>query len=90
MPEPWYTIVEGDEIEQGDILVECPVPVIDYDSVASGADQIGAEIKQMNLVVVSQSCDLVKGREKIDSVVLCPVAPVGTWDFSGASKSKKR
>ena len=66
----WYGLIEGDDIEQGDIFEDCPVflqpdEVIETD--ASSTFTYG----KLDLIVMSQSCDLVKGREKIEQVSLC-------------------
>jgi len=70
---PWFQLVEGDELEQGDILENCPVfaPPPDLEP----EDAVNAQFKwhSRDLIVISQSCDLVKGREKLEEVLFCPV-----------------
>lgn len=67
---PWYAVVSGDEVQQGDILESCPVysPQINE---ATG--RIGDIFRwyERDLIVMSQTCDLVKGREKGEEVLLC-------------------
>jgi hypothetical protein len=71
-----HGIVDGDDIEQGDILEGCPVFLPPNDLVIGA---IGAETtakfawQRQDLIVMSQSCDLSKGREKVDDVLLCAV-----------------
>ena len=70
---PWYALIsEGDEIQQGDLLESCPVftPPADLD-----LDDETAEFEwvERDVVVMSQSCDLVKGRAKVEEVLLCAV-----------------
>lgn len=72
---PWYCLVNGDELEQGDILESCPVfsPPSDLtlDSLAMGeADFLWEE---RDVIVMSQSCDLVKNTGKTNEVLLCAV-----------------
>jgi len=71
-PYPWYDLIsEDDEIQQGDLLEGCPVftPPADPD-----LDEIADVVwSQRDLVVMSQSCDLVKGRAKVEEVLLCAV-----------------
>jgi hypothetical protein len=70
---PWYELVSGDTLEQGDILEACPV-------FSPPEDLAGEDYKtamfiwdEVDVIVLSQSCDLVKGREKVSEVLLCPV-----------------
>ena len=60
---PWYGIVGGtDEIEQGDILRNCPLffpKSINLDDPQSLSQ---FEWEKRDIIVMTQSCDLVKGR----------------------------
>jgi hypothetical protein len=71
---PWFGSVVGDGLEQGDILEACPVfrPPEDI----AGSESLSAffEAEARDVVVVSQSCDLIKGREKLSEVLMmCPI-----------------
>ena len=75
---PWYAIVNEDAIEQGDILRGCPVflppdtlPITE--AWEQEATIVDFEWIERDVVVVSQTCDLVKGREKVTEVLLCAV-----------------
>ena len=70
---PWYATVVGDDLEQGDILESCPV-FLPPDGLADGA-LATAEFKweDRDVVIMSQSCDMVSGRERLDEVLLCAV-----------------
>ena len=75
---PWYTaLLSGDTLEQGDILEACPV-VMPKDEPSHDSGKVPSQIDvlydQMDVIVMSQSCDLVKGNEKLDYVLLC-----GLW-----------
>jgi len=75
MTEPyhWYSIVEGSEFLQGDIILECPVivPSIgEADDPNEKGTVLDAEAVVYDVVVMSQSCDLEQG--KIDAVLVCP------------------
>jgi hypothetical protein len=67
MDYPWYETIEGEELEQGDILENCLV----FLPVEAGGN---LRVREWKSNVMSQSCDLVKGREKFDNLVLCRVA----------------
>lgn len=72
MPEeyPWYEIVDGQENPmQGDFIMSCPVVVPPAGTYGTG-DTVKAEIVEYDVIVMSQSCDLVQ--QKIDLVLLSP------------------
>ena len=73
---PWYSIASGDEIVQGDILENFPV-FIPPDELAIGSEEFKRSVpfgcEHMEVIVLSQSCDLVKGREKVEDALLCAV-----------------
>src|SRR5438445_11004156 len=73
MDYPWYQVVRGKELEQGDILESCPVflPRTDLAATEEGTLLFDEELR--DVIIVSQSCDLVIGREKISEVLLCPL-----------------
>ncbi len=67
---PWYEIVEGDDLAQGDILLDCYAVRVAPDTLPSGfSTTLRAEIEQVDAIVISQSCDLVN--DKINDVLLC-------------------
>ena len=65
---PWYGVVRGDQLAQGDLLKGCPhYQVLDDGQLA----------KQLNdVVVLSQSCDLAN--DKLHIVQVCPYWPLET------------
>jgi hypothetical protein len=69
---PWYRMVSGDEIEQGDIFENCPV--FSPPSTLT-LDSLEAQFRwdERDVIVMSQTCDLVKNREKVTEVLLCAV-----------------
>ena len=71
---PWQGIVWGDELEQGDILFGCPV--LDVPSLAIGDGLYAVQVREQNVVILSQSCDLAirpDGTSLADDVILCPI-----------------
>ena len=74
MTYPWYCLVSDDELEQGDILEDCPVfsppPNLRPNFLE---DDVDFTWERRDVIIMSQSCDLVKGREKITEVLLCAV-----------------
>ena len=69
-PYPWYCLVNGDELEQGDILEGCPI-FLPPSNLTLNSLEANFRLTQRNVIVMSQSCDMVKGREKITQVLLC-------------------
>lgn len=72
---PWYRIVTGENIEQGDILLGCPRLII---SSANLSSTIPAkiEVETVDAIILTQSCDLAiraKGQCEAKDVMLCPV-----------------
>lgn len=74
-----YGIVAGEDIEQGDLLRNCPLFVPDYpsdlleqisDAKIGQYYEISGEWQMYNVVIMSQSCDLENGKLKF--VVVCP------------------
>jgi hypothetical protein len=76
---PWYGVVTGDAIEQGDILRRCVVylPPTDLAVSSSVPDGATAEFRRVeqDLIVLSHTCDLVQGREKVSDALLCGLWP---------------
>lgn len=72
---PWYESASGDVIEQGHIFCRCPVFIppanLELDSQTPTAASISWEY--CDVVVMTQTCDLVIGREKVTEVLFCPV-----------------
>ncbi len=70
---PWYASLTGSEIEQGDILRGCPV----FDPPADLTDDSETEAvfrwHRQDVIIMTQSCDLVFEREKVAEVLMCPV-----------------
>ena len=73
MDYPWYQVVRGTGLDQGDILESCPVFLPRADSTATEPDTILLDEELRDVIVISQSCDLITGREKISEVLLCPL-----------------
>jgi hypothetical protein len=74
---PWFGVTSGDDIEQGDILEGCPVFAPPDDLGFKPTEEpITATFSwtAQDVIVMTQSCDLVKGRDKgVNDVLLCQV-----------------
>jgi hypothetical protein len=72
---PWYHVIEDDEIRQGDIFEKCHIfiPPGDLADAPFPEEAITFDWEERDLIVMSQTCDMVKGRENVAEVVLCAV-----------------
>ena len=70
----WYEVVARDGLQQGDIFERIPVFSVEASTVEAAAD-VAANWEEVDAVVMTQSCDLAPGREKVSHVVLCAL-----WD----------
>jgi hypothetical protein len=74
---PWYGLISGDSLEQGDILFGCPVflPPSSLGSRGSQSQEltVAFEWRQRDVIVLSQTCDLATRREKVAEVLLCAI-----------------
>ena len=91
---PWYERITDGRVTHGDLLVDCPIPVIDAagallaetatkDGVDALKTSLNIGIEVATVVVLTQACDLENG--KVDQVVVCPVRPLTS--LSGGMES---
>jgi hypothetical protein len=69
----WYEVVRGEVLIQGDILTACPVFLV-IGHLAwplADASEIAIEAREVDLIVLTQSCDLEN--EKVEDVLLAQV-----------------
>ena len=88
---PWYDTVRGKEgLLQGDFIKECPV-VIPPSGISEEVSEVEARIVSYDVVIMSQSCDLVE--KKLDLVLVCPIWPLSEFEkkseFFKARKGKE-
>lgn len=72
MAYPWYRTIDGSDLEQGDIVDSCPVFAPPSD-IFPNDEALQFAWEDRDVVVMTQSCDLISGREKVTEVLLCPV-----------------
>ncbi len=73
MNYPWYQMVRGTNLEQGDILESCPVFLPRAERQPVEDDTLIFDEELRDVIVVSQTCDLISGREKVTEALLCPL-----------------
>jgi len=64
---PWYEVVEGKELFQGDIIKSCPLVI----PPSTMEDGISVDVIEYDVIVMSQSCDLIQ--KKLELVLVCPI-----------------
>lgn len=68
---PWYDVAEAGDLEQGDIIPNCPC--FSPEGPLESGEAISLRWQERDLIVLSQSCDLMKGREKLSDVLLASI-----------------
>ncbi len=74
---PWYDVVKGSDLQQGDIFFGCPIaqPTLSaLENTSSAAQEV--KVVEYNVIVLSQSCDLAirkDGTCSLDHAILCPI-----------------
>ena len=68
---PWYRFVHGTDLGQGDILERCPVFLPPTDLAERPLAEAAFAWQERDVIVMSQTCNLVPGREKVTEVLLC-------------------
>src|SRR4051794_34792696 len=67
---PWYHVVQGTDLAQGDLIDRCPVFLPPAD-LAEPSDDAAFAWQERDVIVMTQTCDLVPSREKVTEVLLC-------------------
>src|SRR5438046_1186060 len=82
----FWTACQGEDLEQGDYLPECWVPIVagDFDPAAREPE---ISVSKGNLIIVTQSCDLAN--DKIAFAALCPIAALETWEELNGDYAKR-
>ncbi len=71
---PWYRVVRGDDLEQGDLLFGCPRFVVPAAAATAGDVTLAREA--VDAVILTQSCDLAvraDGQCEAADILLCPL-----------------
>lgn len=69
MKYPWYKSLNGEsDIQQGDFIPGCPV--VKPPSVINQNEEIEIEVQLMDVIILSQSCDL--SNKNVEFILVCP------------------
>lgn len=86
----FWTRAEGDALAQGDLIPRCRIFSFAADlAPAEPAGEMEVALAEADLIVVTQSCDLVN--DKAQLVALCPIHGLSAFETSNpAFKTKNR
>jgi len=80
----WGKVTESN-LRQGDYLMSCPIPV--FSEVPQNNRALEIQIGFANLIVVTQSCDLVNGKNEL--VALCPIYSLAEFEEANPKATQK-
>jgi hypothetical protein len=72
---PWFDVVQGSDLAQGDIITGCPVLRPSYDAVFSDSN-VTVAVWTRTGIILTQSCDLAaraNAKPHASEVLFCPV-----------------
>lgn len=76
--DEWFEVCEGNDLQQGDILHQCPVfrppPGLDLAALEGNDAEVEFAWEKQDAIVISQSCDIASNQKSgMWLVALCPV-----------------
>ena len=74
MDYDWYVVVNGTDLQQGDLIFNLDVPIVSE----TVGEELPVKIETLDTIVMTQSCDIPK--VAVEHIILCPV-----WDIREAS-----
>ncbi len=80
--ESFWEQVEGEELRQGDILKDCPVPLFN----PQPGKEEDVDVNEFDVIIVTQSCDLEA--RKVRLVALCPITSVVEFEQASPQMAK--
>ena len=80
---PWYEWTVGDEVYQGDVFFDFPLQV-PIKAVKAGEKSTDVQVQQRDLVVLSQTCDILTSR--VSNLVFCPAYDYA--EFVGSARDQ--
>lgn len=89
MDYPWYELIENSsEITQGDIVKNCPVPILaDFTDDQTGKT-IKAEIEYIDGIILTQACDIAN--DKVDNIILCSITSKKEFEEQQIANGKSK
>ncbi len=75
---PWWVSIQGEQLQQGDLLPRCFVPLFHPDFGQAPDATQSVEVREYDCVVMTQSCDLE--HDKAPLVAVCPVFSLAAYE----------
>ncbi len=89
--EPFWMQVNESTLRQGDYLPGCLVPIPVFDPTNLGVNSeikdVQIEVNEVDLIVLTQSCDL--DNHKVTQVVVCAIYPISEFEENNELFKKK-
>ena len=76
---PWYDVVDGQELQQGDFIANCLVLHPSLGAV-EGAAEVEVQLTRRTGIILTQSCDLAlrpDGRSHSEEILFCSAYSFG-------------
>ena len=92
---PWWKQVDSSaDLAQGELIYHCLGPIVpnDFNPTPEGGT-VQLEIQDYDLVIVTQSCDLISGQNKSDMVAACPFRTIDEairWEYLEETRKGRR
>ncbi len=87
---PWYRSVNEDDIQQGDVFKNIYVFLPPAELSLDLEEETEFEYENRDVIVMSQTCDMIKGREKISEALLCAIWGLSELSEINLDKSKDK
>lgn len=83
---PWFEVVDSsDDLLQGDFIKNCPIMIPPSEM---SDEVVEVRVVEYNVVVMSQSCDLVQ--RKLELVLVCPIWPLSEFEKTNPYYENRR
>ncbi len=77
---PWFELIDStNEITQGDIIKDCPVPILNECMRENKNQILEAEIETVDGIIMTQACDIANN--KVDNIVLCSITSKEDFEY---------
>lgn len=84
MDYPWYDVIDGEEITQGDILKNCPVPILSKSENIEELSTVDAKVEYIDGIILTQACDIANN--KVDNIILCSITSKSDFELEQKKK----
>ncbi len=87
MEYPWFELQEDSaDITQGDIIKDCPVPILKEFDISEEKRDVKAEISMIDGIILTQACDIAN--KKVENIILCAITSKSEYEAIQRSVGK--